>query len=95
MSLRHEKALLETVLDLEETLAVLIEHCFLDRLSIDIYRYIASSSSILLPAVEAALQNSSHLLTNQSSLIIRRIVPVGCSIHGGLPLISLGPSFEM
>ena len=38
--------------------------------------------------VKMALQNLSRLLTSRNSLIIRRSVPMGRSINGGLPPVS-------
>ena len=49
-----------------------------------------SGPNVITPAVKMALQNSSCLPTSRNSLIVRRKVPVGCSINGGLPSISSG-----
>lgn len=61
IGLRCEVILLETVRDLDETLAVSTKRHLQDLVSIDIP---PSRTNILLRTIEPILQNPSHLLTS-------------------------------
>ena len=43
---------------------------------------------VVTPAVKMALKNPSRLLTSRSDIIIKRVVPMGCSLNRGLPPVS-------